>query len=244
MTERSQKFRMLVQYRAASSSVCLCLCFSVPPLVSQREAAEGESKNVSEAKKRVAENESSANMAEASYRAEAHVGVSIWLGRGGACALELEVLLGLRRNARKITSCMFRSLSPVSFSSEVLSGLLYKHSRFDGLPEASSLQWKRSPGGVVWWTQDLCVPLRKNGYQVPVRRYLCLWSCHGNKFRHGGCQSLLGFLVVGDGTTCKNRFDTSRRSSELFVRHRNPLIHVLHGSPILNARGGERIQIA
>ena len=42
----------------------------------QREAAEGESKNISEAKKRVAENESSANMAEASYRAEAHVGVS------------------------------------------------------------------------------------------------------------------------------------------------------------------------
>lgn len=42
----------------------------------QREAAEGESKNVSEAKKRVAENESSANMAEASYRAEAHVSVS------------------------------------------------------------------------------------------------------------------------------------------------------------------------
>ena len=46
--------------------------------VSQREAAEGESKNVSEAKKRVAENESSATMAEASYRAEAHVGVSGW----------------------------------------------------------------------------------------------------------------------------------------------------------------------
>lgn len=44
--------------------------------VPQREAAEGESKNISEAKKRVAENESSANMAEASYRAEAHVGVS------------------------------------------------------------------------------------------------------------------------------------------------------------------------
>lgn len=42
----------------------------------QREAAEGESKNISEAKKRVAENESSANMAEASYRAEAHVSVS------------------------------------------------------------------------------------------------------------------------------------------------------------------------
>lgn len=41
----------------------------------QREAAEGESKNVSEAKKRVAENESSATMAEANYRAEAHVGV-------------------------------------------------------------------------------------------------------------------------------------------------------------------------
>ena len=42
----------------------------------QREAAEGESKNVSEAKKRVAENESSANMAEAAYHAEAHVHVS------------------------------------------------------------------------------------------------------------------------------------------------------------------------
>lgn len=53
----------------------LMICrFSVP----QREAAEGESKNVSEAKKRVAENESSATMAEASYRAEAHVGVSTW----------------------------------------------------------------------------------------------------------------------------------------------------------------------
>ncbi|CAN0484628.1 unnamed protein product, partial [Ectocarpus sp. 8 AP-2014] len=33
----------------------------------KREAAEGESKNMSEAKKRVAENESSANMAEATY---------------------------------------------------------------------------------------------------------------------------------------------------------------------------------
>lgn len=43
----------------------------------KREAAEGESKNVSEAKKRVAENESSANMAEASYRAEAHVSVAM-----------------------------------------------------------------------------------------------------------------------------------------------------------------------
>eukprot|EP00752_Nemacystus_decipiens_P013019 g11517.t1 len=43
----------------------------------KREAAEGESKNVSEAKKRVAENESSATMAEASYRAEAHVGVAM-----------------------------------------------------------------------------------------------------------------------------------------------------------------------
>lgn len=45
-------------------------------LLFQREAAEGESKNMSEAKKRVAENESSAKMAEATYRAEAHVGVS------------------------------------------------------------------------------------------------------------------------------------------------------------------------
>ncbi|CAM9132627.1 unnamed protein product [Ectocarpus sp. 12 AP-2014] len=43
----------------------------------KREAAEGESKNISEAKKRVAENESSANMAEATYRAEAHVGVAM-----------------------------------------------------------------------------------------------------------------------------------------------------------------------
>ncbi|CAM9291103.1 unnamed protein product, partial [Hapterophycus canaliculatus] len=43
----------------------------------KREAAEGESKNVSEAKKRVAENESSANMVEASYHAEAHVGVAM-----------------------------------------------------------------------------------------------------------------------------------------------------------------------
>lgn len=49
---------------------CKLFCFA------QREAAEGRSKNESEAKKRVAENESSANMAEASYRAEAHVGVS------------------------------------------------------------------------------------------------------------------------------------------------------------------------
>lgn len=43
----------------------------------QREAAEGESKNVSEAKIRVAENESSANIAEAGYRADAHVNVSV-----------------------------------------------------------------------------------------------------------------------------------------------------------------------
>ena len=43
----------------------------------KREAAEGESKNTAEAKKRVAENESSANSAEAAYRAEAHVNVSM-----------------------------------------------------------------------------------------------------------------------------------------------------------------------
>lgn len=44
----------------------------------QREAAEGQSKNESESKKRVAENESSADTAEACYRAEAHVRVSVF----------------------------------------------------------------------------------------------------------------------------------------------------------------------
>ncbi|CAM9937524.1 unnamed protein product, partial [Choristocarpus tenellus] len=42
----------------------------------KREAAEGESKNNSEAQKRVAENQSLARIAEAEYRAEAHVQVN------------------------------------------------------------------------------------------------------------------------------------------------------------------------
>ena len=45
-------------------------------MLTQREAAEGESRNTAEAKKRVAENETSANIAEAAFRAEDHVNVS------------------------------------------------------------------------------------------------------------------------------------------------------------------------
>ncbi|CAM9317725.1 unnamed protein product [Ascophyllum nodosum] len=43
----------------------------------KREAAEGESRNTAEAKKRVAENETSANIAEAAFRAEDHVNVAM-----------------------------------------------------------------------------------------------------------------------------------------------------------------------
>lgn len=52
--------------------------------LSQREAAEGQSKNMSEGKKRVAENESSAEIAEASFRADAHISVSAPPGPDGS----------------------------------------------------------------------------------------------------------------------------------------------------------------
>lgn len=65
--------------------VCICTCMHLSlrscfwiMTCGQREASEGQSKNESEAKKRVAENESSATISEAAYRTEAHVQV-------GAC---------------------------------------------------------------------------------------------------------------------------------------------------------------
>lgn len=48
----------------------------------QREASEGQSKNESEAAQRVAEYQSAATMAEATFRADAHVQVR---GQGEAC---------------------------------------------------------------------------------------------------------------------------------------------------------------
>lgn len=59
---------------------CSRVVFNAPATL-QREADEGRSKNTSEGKKRVAENESSARTAEAAYRADAHVNVSCFIPR-------------------------------------------------------------------------------------------------------------------------------------------------------------------
>lgn len=56
--------------------------------VAQRDAAEGQSKNESQAKQRVAENESAAASAEAACRAEAHVqasGILVCMSFGASC---------------------------------------------------------------------------------------------------------------------------------------------------------------
>lgn len=71
---RNKSDRLL---ECSTALVSASLCRVVSCASTQREAAEGESKNNSEAKKRVAEYESAARMAEATYKADAHVQASM-----------------------------------------------------------------------------------------------------------------------------------------------------------------------
>eukprot|EP00904_Undaria_pinnatifida_P005772 jgi/Undpi1/2324/HiC_scaffold_13.g05707.m1 len=57
----------------------------------KREAAEGQSRNISEGKQRVAENESAADIAEATFRAEAHVSVAAEKEKRAAADRDLAV---------------------------------------------------------------------------------------------------------------------------------------------------------
>lgn len=75
----------------------------------KREASEGQSKNESEAKKRVAENESSATISEAAYRTEAHVQVAAENEKKAAADRDLAVKKAAYKtevNAREATAAV------------------------------------------------------------------------------------------------------------------------------------------